>query len=556
LLALAALLSFRGAAYGQLVGTKHNLSVSSPGLIKAFGEEEVCVFCHTPHWGLPKSPLWNTKEPKLTYTPYSSSTLTSKPGQPTGSSKLCLSCHDGTIALGKLISKRRRPIKLPQRITGRASLDTDLSDDHPISFVYDSALLAGNPELVDPSLLEDGPVKLDETSQMQCISCHDSHSSDYPKFLVVNSAYSGLCVACHEKRGWAGSEHDVSPATWSGIGDNPWPNTEWTTVAENGCQSCHAPHSAGRPERLLLFAAEEDNCLSCHDGSVAATDIAAELDKASTHPVSSFLGEHDPGEDFRSMPRHVECQDCHNPHAVVTAPATAPFASGALAFVPGVSAQGTQTEIARFEYEVCLRCHLDESSPVVIRQIYEPNMRLKFDVANPSHHAVMGPGRNLAVPSLIPPWTVTSYVYCTDCHSNDRGPEAAGGGPRGPHGSNWPFLLERPYTTVDGAAEDPNRYGLCYKCHSRSSLLNDDSFPTHRKHIVDARTSCATCHDPHGISGGQGDSTRNSHLINFSTDEVVPNSLGDLFFEDRGSLAGSCSLSCHDFDHIDTSYQR
>ncbi len=555
MLALAALVSWHGAAYGQVVGTKHNLSVNSPGLIKAFGEEEVCVFCHTPHSGLPKSPLWNTKKPKLTYKPYSSSTLASKPGQPTGSSKLCLSCHDGTIALGKLISTRRRPIKLPQRITGRASMDTDLSDDHPISFTYDSALSAVNPELVDPSLLGDGPVKL-ESGQMQCISCHDSHSSDYPKFLVVDGRYSGLCVICHEKRGWAGSEHDVSAATWSGIGGNPWPDTEWTTVAENGCQSCHSPHSAGRPERLLLFAAEEDNCLSCHDGSVAATDIATEMNKGSTHPVSAFLGEHDPAEDFRSMPRHVECQDCHNPHSVVTAPATAPFASGALAFVPGVSAQGTQTEIAGFEYEVCLRCHLDESSPVVIRQIYEPNMRLKFDVANPSYHPVMGLGRNLAVPSMISPWTVTSYVYCTDCHSNDDGPGGLGGGPRGPHGSNWPFLLERPYTTVDGAAEDSIRYGLCYKCHNRSSILNDESFPTHRKHIVDARTSCATCHDPHGISAGQGNATNNSHLINFSTDEVVPNSLGDLFFEDRGSLAGSCSLSCHDFDHIDTSYQR
>jgi hypothetical protein len=30
--------------------------------------------------------------------------------------------------------------------------------------------------------------------------------------------------------------------------------------------------------------------------------------------------------------------------------------------------------------------------------------------------------------------------------------------------------------------------------------------------------------------------------------------VGDLFFEDRGNLAGSCSLSCHDFDHIDTKY--
>ena len=31
--------------------------------------------------------------------------------------------------------------------------------------------------------------------------------------------------------------------------------------------------------------AEEDNCLCCHDGSVARGNIAAELTKISVHPV-------------------------------------------------------------------------------------------------------------------------------------------------------------------------------------------------------------------------------------------------------------------------------
>ena len=46
-------LLFNGNAFGQraknIIQTMHNLSVSGPGGIKAVSEQEICVFCHTPH---------------------------------------------------------------------------------------------------------------------------------------------------------------------------------------------------------------------------------------------------------------------------------------------------------------------------------------------------------------------------------------------------------------------------------------------------------------------------------------------------------------------------
>ncbi|VAW45953.1 Cytochrome c family protein, partial [hydrothermal vent metagenome] len=33
----------------DIVNTKHNLSASGPGTLKATTESRVCVFCHTPH---------------------------------------------------------------------------------------------------------------------------------------------------------------------------------------------------------------------------------------------------------------------------------------------------------------------------------------------------------------------------------------------------------------------------------------------------------------------------------------------------------------------------
>ena len=94
-----------------VVNSKHNLSASGPGTIKATAESEICIFCHTPHNASPAAPLWNRASSGAVYVPYDSPSLTANPGQPTGSSRLCLSCHDGTLALG-MVNSRSTPITL------------------------------------------------------------------------------------------------------------------------------------------------------------------------------------------------------------------------------------------------------------------------------------------------------------------------------------------------------------------------------------------------------------------------------------------------------------
>ena len=100
---VAAGLEHDQAGSQSIVNTVHNLSVSGPGDVRATSESEICIFCHTPHNSLPSSPLWNKDDPGYTYTLYHSSTVQAVPGQPDGSSILCLSCHDGTTALGNVI---------------------------------------------------------------------------------------------------------------------------------------------------------------------------------------------------------------------------------------------------------------------------------------------------------------------------------------------------------------------------------------------------------------------------------------------------------------------
>jgi hypothetical protein len=141
-------------------------------------------------------------------------------------------------------------------------------------------------------------------------------------------------------------------------------------------------------------------------------------------------------------------------------------------------------------------------------------------------------------------------IYCTDCHSSDSSSQV-----KGPHGSQYPFLLTYQYETADDTQESLFAYELCYQCHDRESILGDRSFQKHREHIIDEKTPCSVCHDPHGISYSQGSSTNNTNLINFDTTIVFPDpATGRLEFEDLGTFRGRCYLQCHDETHSPEEY--
>jgi predicted CXXCH cytochrome family protein len=535
--------------------TKHDMSVTGPGPTKASSERGLCVFCHTPHGGGKEAPLWNRPNSGATYVPYDSTTTKAVVGQPTGASKLCLSCHDGTVALG-MVRSRSTPIRFIGQVVTMpqdrsATLRTDLADDHPISFVYDKDLhKAANGRLRDPADLTRA-VRLDNNKMVQCTSCHDAHDDQYGMFLVMKNDKSALCTTCHDVPYWNTSIHSQSTATWTGRGPNPWPKSGRRTVANNGCANCHRTHTAGTKQRLLNLAKEEENCYQCHSGSVASKNVETAFRKMSSHNVSKATGVHDPTEDQVNPPRHVECFDCHNSHAVTTASARPPSVSGALAGVSGVDSGGSVVPVAANEYQVCYRCHADSvkrGAAHIDRQTHQTNVRLEFDPSNASFHPIEARGVNPDVPSLITPLTEASLIYCTDCHNNDSGPNAGGRGANGPHGSRWTPILERRLIQTDHSQENATTYALCYKCHSRTSILGNNSFPYHGKHLQVSKAACTTCHDPHGVS-------QRTHLINFNKRYVSASSASGLLeYTDNGDGSGSCSLTCHGRDHDDEDY--
>jgi predicted CXXCH cytochrome family protein len=624
LLAVAALGSVQvhSQKVGQaaLLNNKHNLSTSGTGTIKAtnVAETQTCVFCHVPHAASTAGPLWNRRTPANTYTPYSSTTTNAVVGQPDGSSLLCLSCHDGTIALGELTSRGATIVSMTGVVgvgfmpAGVSNIGIDLSNDHPVSFVYNAALVTANAgELADPTKLT-GKVKLHgPTQKLQCSSCHDAHDNSNGRFLVVANTASALCIACHTKNGFSTSDHATKANTYTGASNTyngttyatPWTHTSGTTVAANACENCHRPHTAPGAKRLLNYAKEEDNCLGCHNGTAMSSFTAknnimgeyANISKTSSHGggsagVMTLTGIHDPNttnEPANVTAKHVECVDCHNPHQAKAQVTPVPAAvgnalTGPLTGVRGVTSAGVATASASREDEVCYRCHGDEAStlfspgpvgmPRVPRLIVQGNTRLEFATGNPSFHPVAGAGRSAAtaMPSLISPWTATSTMKCSHCHSNDAGPNpvgpVAGTGPNGPHASiNTPLLVKAYVNTEVGStatnggnpAYNAANYALCFMCHSSTSILGNDagSFTEHSKHIgTGVQAPCSTCHDPHGVSSTQGSTLSNARLINFNSVAVKAAASGVAIRWEKTATGGRCYLSCHGKVHNPITY--
>jgi predicted CXXCH cytochrome family protein len=545
LLALAlSVLTAGPSAHGQTAGisiaqSPHNLSVSGPGSARAAGENQICIFCHTPHNATPVKPLWNRAMPVNSYKVYSSSSLKAQPGQPTGSSKLCLSCHDGTIALGS-VNSRQQPIVMAAGITtlppGKSNLGTDLSDDHPISFVYDAALVTKNPKLKDPRQLPSA-ARLDANQELQCTTCHDAHNNQYGNFLVMSNQNSELCNTCHT----------VAP-----------PGSTTDIVAHTPCANCHLTHTAPSGPYLLTAAKVSDTCLTnCHDGATSATagpNIAALVQGPNPHDTKSAvnLPSH--------IPNNVDCKDCHEQHSMVQAGATpaAPAISPRLGLIDGVTIGGTTTLKAQYEYEVCFKCHADKSAvnPRISRVISQANVRLEFATDAVSFHPVALKGVNLDVPSLRPGYTTDSIIACTDCHGSESSKKAGGTGPNGPHGSAYPSILLAPYTTADLTAYSTSAYALCFRCHDNTKVVADSGpFPWHDTHVNKNTAPCSACHDSHGIASAQGNAMNNFALINFDTTIVFPEDVTHTInFTHAGSEHGTCTLKCHGVNHSPKSY--
>jgi predicted CXXCH cytochrome family protein len=494
---------FSGDVLGQ-----HQLTVGSGSQVTAYSGQG-CVFCHAPHSGLASGKaLWNQTLANTTYVPYTSTTYHQKgnPNPQLGSdSTLCLSCHDGTVAVGQTIAYG--PMIMNGTMNGTDLVGAaDPSNQHPLQPQHPFSLVLPLQDSLDlASTLVQGKTLDPAVSliygNVECTSCHDPHVQDKDQvsttFLVRDNSKGQMCLACHDPNRTAGQ---ANPGQWQ---KNPlalWTNSAhaqasnqvasnanaggYPTVAQNACISCHEPHNAPGPTRLTR-APNELDCVACHSGganvSPAAPNVFVEYTKAGNvgHPFPQGTNIHDATEDLIGQDivlnnnRHATCADCHNSHstyqvgsfASLQPPSLRPSQTG----VAGVSADGTtMINPAVNQYENCLRCHGNSSGKVTnpvfgyapVRAVAPAdalNLIPQFASTATSAHPVMYPssGSALAQPTLLTNmWDLTgavqersigSQIFCTDCHNNDDTRESGGNSPNGPHGSKYSHILERQY---------------------------------------------------------------------------------------------------------------
>jgi len=244
LLAVALTASFSGLAMAVgngagINGSPHDLRGQLGGKLEFYtGKAEICRVCHAPHDHMIAQQrylnglLWNHEVTQATYVMYDNTWGYDLNGtvmnDVVGVSKLCLSCHDGTVAVDafdqyatgtKYITDWGNTRQIPGFQT--ANGDLDLRGTHPISIEYKSYYdgyadgdqflypktsamgLSGTiDDVLDHSTVAGAPGST--IGLVQCSSCHDVHDSPGEAvpgtpLLRVDLAGSQICLTCHMK---------------------------------------------------------------------------------------------------------------------------------------------------------------------------------------------------------------------------------------------------------------------------------------------------------------------------------------------------------------------
>jgi hypothetical protein len=205
------------APKSAILGSAHDFKARYNG-----ASYTLCNFCHIAHkfGSAPTGPGYLLWEHTLSSTPsygvYTSDSMASTPTDLGGQltvSNLCLSCHDGTVAINSWYEPQNN--KFYQPITQGTDFmpdDTtvrDLTKQHPVNFTYPDATTAANigmlPAADSKSLDGNGTVPL-YGGKMQCATCHDPHAGDssgthlffriFPS-TAAQTATGSFCVYCH-----------------------------------------------------------------------------------------------------------------------------------------------------------------------------------------------------------------------------------------------------------------------------------------------------------------------------------------------------------------------
>jgi hypothetical protein len=238
---------------GNLAGSLASATIASgAGPVASDSQSRICVYCHHPHNSMAAStmpggysPLWNRELSTKTFAAYDNGGFTSTDKSHglnavfthttglSGVSLLCMSCHDGVVAMNaysvstgsvKTGTQAQNAITSSAGFSGRGGA-SDMSNHHPMGFNYanvaaiDNEIAQPTTPMVPTGLTQAGGdfklvttgVTIGElldgtggtTGQMECVTCHDVHNTQNApgaeRFLWRSNNNSNFCLTCHLK---------------------------------------------------------------------------------------------------------------------------------------------------------------------------------------------------------------------------------------------------------------------------------------------------------------------------------------------------------------------
>lgn len=209
-------------------GTAHDFSgIGNP-------QSGKCTFCHTPHGGQSQVLLWNHRLSSNTFSWAVPTTGASTPYPAiqgdtyNGTTAKCLSCHDGSVAIGDVVWWNSGPPASPLLnvfVTGvnQVGAGGALGFNHPVAMPYPwnnapstyNGVTTGNAVVLsawvpDPTVNgirlynDDGSGNITigpaaGVAGIECASCHDPHNGpEVEDNAFLRGTPESICTKCHD----------------------------------------------------------------------------------------------------------------------------------------------------------------------------------------------------------------------------------------------------------------------------------------------------------------------------------------------------------------------
>ncbi len=521
-------LESQAARMADVRRTKHNLSaVDYAGGplrdVKANTETQICVFCHTPHGSTldpgVKTPLWNRALSTATYTgTYESTSIDADINElragPGGTSKLCLSCHDGTVALGSVnVLGGQGSVSVNMSGAGAGgvmasgsgvntgftrNLGVDLSNDHPISFTFNAAVATADGELRSPPFSAGGtlvvgnnlsgmsprPLLPLDNNQVQCASCHDPHIRDpaeadtikflrlnrFQKIAPVGSTFSEtadiICLACHDKgkKAWAESVHanstDANETYKSGAGSagalREFPAN--AKVWEMACLNCHDTHTVPGSRRLLREGTDSTSTPAKQGGNSATEETCYQCHLPVAQSILESVGNSVP--DIKS-----DFTDINSRHMPITTSDQPTVGTAERHNITNADLVESQTLLGKGDllnrHAECPDCH--NPHRVMKNQLFNATGATSAAThlhSNTTQHSNLASGALRGIWGVEPTYTDTTFMALPSSYTVKQGDGGSGA------------------STLRSAGHVTREYQICLKCHSNYGYVDDGLYAT------------------------------------------------------------------------------